>query len=355
MNLKRKIIVAIALSFAVGLVLLKNKTNEHSIANHKTTEDNSSLKTDETKTDTIIKYGNNNIHITTLEERERMTHEEKIALFERLGYVPPGFGIQGRILAEKTSWWGKRLDPEEFWKNRPIWYDHSAEYSARIRGRGYPPMPYDDPSIHDRSDDDRQIKSGFAMDGGTQPRYVSSEREGVFWSKFSITHPRPPQKINERLAQNADSWLGRKQDVENNQKEGKSIVLAQKSLDNSMFIALRDVEDSVFPIECITPEAFHWDYVMRKRVEYEAFVASGRENDEMASNRFFDRVLVDRTLITEPLTDEQIDAANAWKVAYLKRLRSEEWDELYINAYLQAWDLTEEYVFKSEEVQVNEN
>ena len=58
--------------------------------------------------------------------------------------------------------------------------------------------------------------------------------------------------------------------------------------------------------------------------------------------------LFDRALITEPLTQDQLDTANAWKVAYLNRLRAEKWDESYINAYLQAWNLSEEYVFGKE-------
>jgi hypothetical protein len=49
------------------------------------------------------------------------------------------------------------------------------------------------------------------------------------------------------------------------------------------------------------------------------------------------------------LTQEQVDAANAWKVQYLNRLRNEKWDESYINAYLQAWDLTEDYVYGNRE------
>jgi len=64
-----------------------------------------------------------------------------------------------------------------------------------------------------------------------------------------------------------------------------------------------------------------------------------------AVDNFFKEVYVDHALITEPLTREQLDKANAWKVKYLNRLRDEKWDESYINAYLKAWNLTDEYVF----------
>lgn len=56
-------------------------------------------------------------------------------------------------------------------------------------------------------------------------------------------------------------------------------------------------------------------------------------------------LVVDRKLITEPLMEDQLRAANAWKVAYLQRLRREKVDESYINAYLKAWSLSAAEVF----------
>ena len=55
--------------------------------------------------------------------------------------------------------------------------------------------------------------------------------------------------------------------------------------------------------------------------------------------------MVDTKLITEPLTADQLKAANVWKLAYLQRLRREKTDEQYIQAYLKAWNLTENEVF----------
>jgi len=112
---------------------------------------------------------------------------------------------------------------------------------------------------------------------------------------------------------------------------------------------LRDVKSSLFPFESINPDAFQWDYVMRKRMKYDELVESGKVGKQSEIDWLFKSVYVDHALITEPLTQEQIDAANAWKVKYLNRLRAEQWDESYINAYLQAWDLTEEYVFGEKE------
>ena len=277
---------------------------------------------------------------------------DELEILEKLGYVPKMSKVSVSILAEQTSWWGKRLDPEEFWKDRVIWYDELAEYSARSRGRGYPPMPYDNPSVHDRSDVDQK---NDRYHGESQvPRYVSSERERSFWRRFRMSNPNPPKEIQGWLTGAADTWIGFRNMYEHSRKTGVPSDITKSTVEAIMERALRDANTFWYPHEAVSPEAFHWDHVMRKRAEYDEFAASGKVDDERESKWFFDRVLVDRALITEPLTDEQNDAANAWKVAYLKRLRSEEWDESYINAYLQAWDLTEEYVFKSEEVQVTE-
>ena len=62
-------------------------------------------------------------------------------------------------------------------------------------------------------------------------------------------------------------------------------------------------------------------------------------------SNFFRGVYVDHKYITEPLSNEDIQAANAWKVAYLRRLRYEKTDESYINAYLKAWGLSSNEVF----------
>jgi hypothetical protein len=85
--------------------------------------------------------------------------------------------------------------------------------------------------------------------------------------------------------------------------------------------------------------------VLRKRKEYANLVKPAGPPDETAVNEFFAKVYVDRKLITEPLTPEQLREANAWKVAYLRRLRKEKTDESYITAYLKAWNLTEAEVF----------
>ena len=284
------------------------------------------------------------VHIPSQAERMRMSPVARIELLEKLGFVPDDPDLSDYILAENTTWWGKPLDPEKFWIGRVLWYDNSVDFEARRYGRAYPPMPYEDPSVFDRSAVDGQASSGFTIDG-CMPRHVSSDREHFFWVKFQMTHPNPPEYIQRWLNNRADGWVESKYELDNDPKTAKRFGVSPQYLERSMERAIRDAKSSFLPFECVTPEAYQWDYVMRKRTEYEAFAASGKAEEPSEIERFFSRVSVDHALITEPLTQNQIDAANAWKVAYLNRLRSEQWDESYINAYLQAWNLSEEYVF----------
>ena len=303
-----------------------------------------------------VKNELDDIRMPSKEERLKMSNAERIALLERLGHLPddPDYPSDYR-LAENTTWWGKRLDPMEFWKDRVVWLDNSADFAARRHGRGYPPMPYDEPSLTNRNDTDWGGKGSVtSWDTGWEPGFVFSEREMVFWGEFGKTHLQPPANIKSWLKERADGWMSYKFKLEIFDQNNMGVRVTQRTYRGLMESNLDKTNIYLFPPEAVSPEAFHWDHVMRKRAEYEALVASGREDDEKESKWFFDRVFVDHALITEPLTDEQIDAANAWKVAYLKRLRSEEWDESYINAYLQAWNLTEEYVFENEKEKTHE-
>jgi hypothetical protein len=66
-------------------------------------------------------------------------------------------------------------------------------------------------------------------------------------------------------------------------------------------------------------------------------------------------VLADQNLITDPLREEHLAAANAWKIAYLNRLRKENTDESYINAYLKAWNLSAVEVWPTNSVEIPRN
>jgi hypothetical protein len=109
-------------------------------------------------------------------------------------------------------------------------------------------------------------------------------------------------------------------------------------------------EDATFqgcPPEALSQEAIHWGRIMKLRSNYQAALALPTSQVAGMTNYILGEVPFDTKLITQPLSDEQLKAANAWKVAYLRRLRREETDGSYIQAYLQAWNLSAGEVFGS--------
>jgi len=72
-------------------------------------------------------------------ERARMSEEDLLRWLEQLGHVPQDADALEWRLAQRTTWWGRPLDPKEFWKNRVVWLDGEATFAANSHGRGYPP------------------------------------------------------------------------------------------------------------------------------------------------------------------------------------------------------------------------
>jgi len=234
----------------------------------------------------------------------------QVAWLEKLGYVPTNAPLRDHWLASYTSWWGKRLDPKEFWKHRILWCAESALAAAKSHGRGYPPVPQDDPAIP-YDNDRRPIPS--SPEGYDIP-YVSSSRECGFWEGFDHIHPMPPEKI--AFYQTSPMRYRR---------------------NDALFFGC--------PPEALSEEAIHWAKVLKWRAEYQADLALPPGEMAKMTNSLLRKGSIDPKLITGPLTDAQLKASKAWKLAYLQRLRKEKADEPYINAYLKAWNLTPAEVF----------
>ena len=120
--------------------------------------------------------------------------EDRLRWLENLGEVPEYGEIEDYQLAQKTSWWGKPLDPKEFWKNRVVWLDKSADSAARRHGRSFPPIPYDDPSLP-RYKNDPETHPGEGTIEGPNLDFHWTGGESAFWNKFTDTHPLPPESI----------------------------------------------------------------------------------------------------------------------------------------------------------------
>jgi hypothetical protein len=265
-----------------------------------------------------------------------MSDGKLVAWLEKLSQLPADASLRERYLAQRTSWWGKRLDPTQFWRGRVVWWDTSAANVASAHGRLFPPVPYDDPQFHSYSDKDlAPLRAGSE---GTDVYAIYSDREKAFWWCFHKTHPMPPEQIelNQRsVAREANEfdWASREQ------RSGP------RRWDQLAARARSQMIEQGCPPEALSDDALRWAYTTKMREDYQHVLALSPPAMTLRTNSLFRHLSVDRRYITDRLTDEEISTAGAWKTAYLQRLRREKTDESYITAYLKAWSLSADAVF----------
>ena len=149
--------------------------------------------------------------------------------------------------------------------------------------------------------------------------------ERAFWERFTGTHPQPPTALDRQQFAVAESIL--------QSKQRRATVEKARAA------------ESGFPPEGLTDEALLWAYVFKMREKYQNLLKEGKTETSVSIKNLFSQLAVDRRYVAEPLSDAQAQLKNAWKIAYLQRLRKEKTDESYINAYLQAWNLSPAEVF----------
>lgn len=250
-----------------------------------------------------------------LAQRLAMSRAQHLQWLEHNGEVPMDADQAEWELSKKASWWGKPLDPKKFWKGKVLWLDDVADREAIGHGRRLPPIPFEDPAFARRSTND--FVDGSAGPDSPDQHLFQNDKENAFWDKFVKTHPRSPdeiQRTQSRIAARA--------------------IRAGGPGDSELAYARR----FGYPEEAFTREPLFWVYVMDQRKEYSRW-NQGRPSDKGNLRIFFDRLAVDPKYITETLTDQQLEAANAWKIVYLNRLQRDNTDPSYINAYLKAWNL----------------
>jgi hypothetical protein len=275
-----------------------------------------------------------------------MSDRDRLEWLERHGRIPEDADWKDRDLASQTTWWGKPLDPKEFWKDRVVWCDESAKAAAAVRGRAFPPIPEEYAALARKYQDDGKVSWGTpAIDGPKVARGTAMTwKEGAFWIDFIRTHPKPPETLHAQQSEMARSVLVlRKSARETNRPPHRRFT--PEEIERSIEVGKRQELEMGYPPEIFSEDALHWAYVLETRKEYQELVTQGHKPEDLPVRLFTNGVLVDLNYITEPLTDEQMRAANAWKIAYLQRLRREKVDESYIRAYLQAWQLSEADVF----------
>ncbi|MBM4163930.1 MAG: hypothetical protein FJ222_05760 [Lentisphaerae bacterium] len=241
-------------------------------------------------------------------------------------------------MAEQTYWWGNRLEPRRFWADKVVWHDEVSESEAARHGRGYPPIPYDDPSLHNHSDRNTHSDGIGGPDSGPSIRYLYTERERAFWDKFTKTHPLPPTYIEREQRSYGRSMVHDQYLLAHDPTYAARLRLKSDAPQKTVEAARYHLRDFGFPNEALTSNALFWAYVLEQRSEYQTMMSSWRHHPSVISNHIA-RLQVDPRLIIEPLTAEQTTQANAWKVEYLKRLKRDGIDDAYINAYLKAWKL----------------
>lgn len=249
---------------------------------------------------------------------------------EELGHLPPCPNVRDLRLAVLTSWWGQTLDPTNFWKGRPIWQDDVSVRVAGMFGRTFPPLPPGDyhlPVYHERKRTDAErLTDSMSM---TIPPGESTSEERAFWEVWRRTHPNPPEKIEEVQFKTAGDLLA---------------FQGAEDVDLRARIIRRRVEAGI-PPEAFTEEALKWALVEGVRRQQLKDEQEGHTKPGVLSGMLVGRMPVDAQYALRDLTAQERKAADTWKFPYLRRLRAENTDEMYIQAYLKAWDLNEKDVF----------
>ncbi|TAL05025.1 MAG: hypothetical protein EPO07_04285 [Verrucomicrobia bacterium] len=274
-------------------------------------------------------------NMAALPLRNQMSREERLNWLEKNGEVPEDADDTDWHLAQQATWWGKQLNRAEFWKDRVVWFSVSARKAARRHGRFYPPIPYEDPKFFGLSTNDVASSSSVVL--GSYLDYHQSDREAAFWDYFVKTHPMPPDEIEREQQRAAKEFYG----------TGKLVNLNSNDVEQIKAFIRSDPLKRNYPAEAFTEEALFWTYVMKQRNEYTTQIVPFAAANASVLTNWIGRQTVKPSLLTEPLTDEQLRAANSWKISYLQRLRREKADESYINAYLKSWNLSPEMVFSA--------
>ena len=267
--------------------------------------------------------------------------QARLPRLEKLGEVPEHADELDWQAAQETTWWGKPLDPEKFWKGRVVWLDDSAAVAAAQHGRGYPPMPYVDSSLpHFKDEGDVEEHTGV-VEGPTRVIHYSN-KEAAFWNKFGRTHPRPPETLKREQLIVAQAILGIRRGFE---KEGNLAHMTPDQLNGGEQLREKREIEAGYPPEAFSEDALLWTYILEMRRQYQELAHTAGATNDVSVQNFVLRLLVDTKYLTEPSDAEVLKLANAWKIAYLQRLRNEKVDESYISAYLKAWDLKPDEVF----------
>lgn len=273
-----------------------------------------------------------------------MSDGQRLRLLEKNGEVFLDAEIREYQLAQKTSWWGKPLNPTNFWMGRVLWLDAEARAAAHRHGREWPPMPYKDSRLPQYPKDDR-VDWSWGTPEGPSIHYGSSSEERAFWTLFAREHPKPADDLEAcqyEIARRALEQWGRAQ---HEKIDLPALQTTPGFFDSHAGVSLK----TGYPREAFSENALFWAYVLGQRKQYQELVQRGHPPESLLVKRLADDLPVKVNYVTEPLTQEQLKAASAWKSTYLRRLRKEKTDEAYIQAYLKIWSLSPTETFPEDQ------
>jgi hypothetical protein len=204
-------------------------------------------------------------------------------------------------------------------------------------------MPFSDPRFDNR-DDTNEVFHGEASAEGPIIQYHDTNREGAFWDRFGREHPQPPGDLAKKQQEEAE-WLARaRDDLEQRGNPGR---LTKASLAEMQQSRLQELVDLGYPAEAFSDDALRAAYLAEMTAAYQSALAAEQSGNALPMKKFKRNARLDINTVTQTMTEADSLALNAWKIAYLRRLRAQKTDESYITAYLQAWGLDAAAVFSA--------
>jgi hypothetical protein len=260
--------------------------------------------------------------------------EKRLAELEELGSVPYNASPKDWQLAQKASWWGKPVDTQVFWSNRVVWLDRKTRRDANAYGRTFPPIPFGADIQRIPKFSDEQDIQGLRSIDDSGPRFWGNAKEHAFWNQWVLEHPRPAVQIESKQIEVASSVLRARYDFEHGANLAKHTPASVRKHEERI---KREAVESGYPPEAFMSDVLLTTYAKHKLDEYETLCIQGREKDGELSEAFKRTLFISQHDLLNPSVRKSDN--NAWKVAYIKRLRDEGVDESYINAYQDEWNL----------------
>ena len=232
-------------------------------------------------------------------------------------------------------------DPTAFWSNRVVWLDREVMKAATDHGRAYPPIPYVDPEAMAIAP--TPLHSCVESLDISVQRLKGTNRERWFLDRFSRTHPHPPDYLDALFISESTS-------------SGEILYAAKMNGDPGwkqktpfgLGTSRRDYPKMGIPLEMLDAESLAACYHLikgEKPWNATAFKLSQQlaTGTIPALEEFFERGFAEASEV-----ESELKTAYAWRAKYLRRLRREGTDESYIEAYMKAWNLSEDDLRKDE-------